>query len=146
MKNGRTAAFIAIFVVICIGMVLFLNLFTNGELVIGRPDYLRSQILDQDGRAREFDLSLMPEEYNFQLGESYLLSFRMPRAEEAPGFYEDGYLAFYPGETETVLYVDGEEVFRSATREPWFYDQYPSEVHLAVNPEWAGKEGYIWQT
>lgn len=146
MKNGRIAVFIAIFVVICIGILLFLSLFTKGELVIGRPDYLRTQILDQEGHTRDFDFSLLPEEYDFQLGESYLLSFRMPRAEDLPEFYEDGYLGFYPGETEAVLYVDGEEVFRSATREPWFYDQYPSEVHLAVNPDWAGKEMTVLMT
>lgn len=138
-KRFRAILCVALAVVVITATVLFLNIFHTPNYDFALPAFERGEILDRDGVSRPIDPDPALFPWGLEEGEGLRLYCRLPEQDELPDLYEDGFIRFYPDGSDLVLFVDGEEIFRSTY--PLSYSGFSfAEVCLPVLPEWAGAE------
>ncbi len=124
------------FMAVCLGAFYFFSVFLSpGHYTLGYPEDRRWEIVDPSGGVRPFDPASAPDGLTLPEGAYCRMTGRMPKAEDLPDLYEDGYISCIPLDAEMTVYVDGVQVIRCACASASFID-----ARVDVDPAWAGTE------
>lgn len=141
MKRSRIILCVLAFVLVCGLTVLCIRPFIQYD--IDMSSYMWwdvCQIVDEDEKARSFDLYGGTPPWDWREGETFRLTGTLPSAEEVPELYENGgYLRFDYNGADVKLLIDGEEVCHASSPR-LVYAYIRNEGYFVPSPEDAGKE------
>jgi hypothetical protein len=124
-----------VFLLLCLGTVLFLRGFTQAGTVYQYLPWQSAAVTDENGNTEPFDLQAsMMESSGAKTGCTYTFTTVL----ESPP--QDGYLVFETSGAEITLTLDGIELFRSVSGSPWAAETLGREqVQIPLTQNTAGQ-------